>query len=243
MKREARRFRQEQGLSDAEPIAIRSLLAKLDVLALFRPLSGNFSGMAMLREGSQFMLINSVQSIGRQNFSICHELYHLFIQKRTAAKISYAGRFPDKDIEELQADWFAAHFLLPSTWLWDTIPPAECVKDKLTVATFLHIQHSYKCSRTVLLRSLKEEKLISSTGYDRLYNESREQLRLYGYTNYLSKLQDPANPETSYLIGDYGKLAKQLFDGGKLSEANYEDALRDSSVSTDQYEEQWDEEN
>lgn len=242
MKREARRFRQEQGLSDAEPVAIRSLLAKLNVMALFRPLSGAFSGMAMLREEHPFMLINSTQSIGRQNFSICHELYHLFIQNRTVAKISYAGRFPEKDVEELQADWFAAYLLVPSTGLWDTIPPAECTKDKLTVATFLHLQHVYKCSRTVLLRSLKEEKLISAAGYDRLEQEAREQWRLYGYTNYLTRRQDPASPEASYLIGDYGKLAKQLFDQETIGETEFERALSDAGAGLDQVNNRFDEE-
>jgi Zn-dependent peptidase ImmA (M78 family) len=230
MKLKARRFRQEQGLSDAEPVAIRSLLAKLDVLAIFRPLSVDFSGMAMLLDGSRFMLINSVQSIGRQNFSICHELYHLFIQERTKAKISYAGRFPEKDMEELQADWFAAYLLVPPTGLWDNIPPAECTKDRLTVGTFLHLQHLYKCSRMVLLRSLKEEKLITSAGFERLKQEARNQLQAYGYTNYLNKLHQPDDSEARYLIGNYGQLAKQLFDDELIGESEYHHALIDSGV-------------
>lgn len=243
MQREARRFRQEQGLGDAEPIAVRGLLSKLKVMAVFRPLSGNFSGMAMLRDESRFMLINSGQSIGRQNFSICHELCHLFIQKRTIAKVSYAGRFPEKDREELEADWFAAHLLVPSTGLWDSIPPAECSKDKLTIGTFLDLQHLYKCSRIVLLRSLKEENLISSAGYDRLLQEAREQQWLYGYSNFLNKRQDPDSPEASYIISDYGKLAKQLYDRHTISETDYRNALFDIGVSEEQQNDRLDEEN
>ncbi|GAB3550939.1 ImmA/IrrE family metallo-endopeptidase [Spirosoma fluminis] len=243
MKREARRFRQEQGLSDSEPVAVRGLLAKLKVTALFRPLSGNFSGMAMFRDDSRFMLINSLQSIGRQNFSICHELYHLFIQKRTIAQISYAGRFPEKDIDELQADWFAAYLLVPSTGLWDNIPAVECAKDKLTIGTFLDLQHLYKCSRIVLLRSLKEENLISSAGYDRLLEEARSEQWRYGYSNFLNKRQDSNSSETSYIISDYGKLAKQLYDKQLISETDYRNALYDSGVSEEQQNDRLDEEN
>lgn len=242
MKREARRFRQEQGLSDTEPLAVRSLLAKLGVLAVFRPLSGGFSGMAMLKQENPFMLINSSQSIGRQNFSICHELYHLFIEKRTIAQISYAGRFPEKDEHELQADWFAAHLLLPATGLEDVIPLAEQRRDKLSVATFLHVQHLYRCSRVVLLRSLKEKGIISSVGYERLNQESRQQAGLYGYTNYLNKLHDAQDPQTAYIIGGYGQLAKQLYDLELIGDMEYFAVLRHSGSSPEQQTDRLDEE-
>mgnify|MGYP001635949196 FL=1 len=37
-------FRSDNGLSLSEPIALKSLLLKLNILTIFRPLSENFSG-------------------------------------------------------------------------------------------------------------------------------------------------------------------------------------------------------
>lgn len=226
----AQRFRQENGLSATEPVALRNLLAKLDVLTLFRPLGSDFSGMAMVRDGHRFMLINSTQSIGRQNFSIGHELYHLFVQKRQQAMISFAGRFPEKDADELRADWFAAHLLLPEHGVLEQIPRYEYQRDKLSTATFLHLQHLYECSRPALLRTLKKLNLITSVAYDRLYKDAHEQLSSYGYTNYLNRLHSAAEPGTSYMIGDYGELAKSLYDDELVSETDYNRAMQDTGV-------------
>ncbi|WP_165796075.1 ImmA/IrrE family metallo-endopeptidase [Siphonobacter curvatus] len=226
----AQRFRQEQGLSATEPVALRNLLAKLDVLTLFRPLGSDFSGMAMLRDDHRFMLINSTHSVGRQNFSIGHELYHLFIQKRQQAMVSFAGRFPEKDLDELRADWFAAHLLLPEHGVYEQIPKSEYARDSLSTATFLHIQHLYECSRPALLRTLKRLGLIGSAGYDRLYKDAYEQLANYGYTNYLYRLHSASEPGNNYMIGEYGELAKALYDHELISETDYDGALQDSGV-------------
>ena len=75
-------FRSDNGLSLSEPIALKSLLLKLNILTIFRPLSENFSGMCLKdKSGHRFMLVNSNQSQGRQYFTIAHELYHLYIEE------------------------------------------------------------------------------------------------------------------------------------------------------------------
>lgn len=76
-------FRTDNGLSASEPVTLKSLLLKLNILTVFRPLSDNFSGMCLKdNSGHRFMLINSNQPRGRQHFTIAHELYHLFILQR-----------------------------------------------------------------------------------------------------------------------------------------------------------------
>ena len=73
-------FRTDNGLSASEPVTLKSLLLKLNILTVFRPLSDNFSGMCLKdNSGHRFMLINSNQPRGRQHFTIAHELYHLFL--------------------------------------------------------------------------------------------------------------------------------------------------------------------
>ena len=65
------KFRQDAGLGGNEAINIKSLLLKLKVVSIFRPLSDDFCGMSLRDSSShRFMLINSNQSKGRQHFTI-----------------------------------------------------------------------------------------------------------------------------------------------------------------------------
>ena len=54
---QASRFRQLAGLSDSEAVNLRSLLLKLNVLTLFRPMSDSFSGMSLKGNGQLFMCL------------------------------------------------------------------------------------------------------------------------------------------------------------------------------------------
>ncbi len=75
----AAQFRAENGYNNRESIHLNSLLHKLEVLAVFRPLEMEVSGMAIkVGESNRFMLINTSRTLGHQHFKVCHELYHLF---------------------------------------------------------------------------------------------------------------------------------------------------------------------
>lgn len=47
IERQVAEFRADNGLSASEAINLKSLLLKLNVLTIFRPLSDNFSGMCL----------------------------------------------------------------------------------------------------------------------------------------------------------------------------------------------------
>ena len=121
IERQVAEFRADNGLSASEAINLKSLLLKLNVLTIFRPLSDNFSGMC-LKDGSghRFMLVNSSHSRGRQHFTIAHELYHLYIEsKPTPHKCNPCSG--SKDPVEQSADMFASSLLMPETGLCQLI--------------------------------------------------------------------------------------------------------------------------
>ena len=47
LEKQAVAFRSDNGLNNADPIRLKSLLQKLNVITVFVPLSENFSGMAL----------------------------------------------------------------------------------------------------------------------------------------------------------------------------------------------------
>jgi Zn-dependent peptidase ImmA (M78 family) len=221
-------FRSENGLNNADPIRLKSLLQKLNVITVFAPLSENFSGMALKANNTnRFMLVNSNQSLGKQHFTICHELYHLFEQKNFTSQACQTGKFDKKaDINEYNADLFASYLLLPTDGLLENIPVEEIEKKKISLQTILFIEHFYSCSRRALLYRLKKDlKLISTGDYDAFIINIQKGALQNGYAIDLYK---SGNHNT--VIGDYGIIAKQLFDKETVSESHYYSLLADLGI-------------
>ncbi len=219
----AAQFRAKHGYSNKESIHLKSLLLKLGVLAVFRPLEMGISGMAIkVGESSRFMLINTARTLGHQHFTICHELYHLFIQQNFESQVCHVGLFDKKDKEEFNADIFAAKFLIPEEGILAMVPDAELAKSKVSLATVLNIEQYFSCSRRALLNRLSELKLIDKIQAE----EYREHVRAGAMKHGISlKLYEKDG--LSEVIGDYGNLAIKLFERERISESRYYGLLED----------------
>lgn len=216
IEKQAADFRNKYGFSNFDSIHLKSLLIKLNVITIFKPLSANFSGMAVKVNDNRFMLINSKHSIGRQHFSICHELYHLFIQEDFKPHHSQSGRFKKEDTIEYCADLFAAHLLMPKDGIVSLLPDKQLKKDKITLENILKLENYFSCSRSALLYRLKELKLISPKKYEEYKTDVIRSACRYGYTDTLYR---PGNENT--VIGNYGTIARKLFENDKISEGHY----------------------
>lgn len=230
-------FRSEQGINNNDPIRLKSLLQKINVITVFVPLAENFSGMALKvneeKAVHRFMLVNSLQSLGKQHFTICHELYHLYIQPEFVSQVCHAGLFDKKaDKNEYFADVFASFLLLPTDGLLENIPDEELGKKKITLRTILFLEHFYSCSRRALLYRLKLMGLINSAEYERYTINIRRGAMESGYQ---TDLYEPGNDQL--VIGDYGPLAKELFDKEKISESHYYSLLSDLGIDITQIDE------
>lgn len=210
-------FRQQNGYSSTEPVHLKSLLLKRNVLSVFRPLSHDFSGMALKIGDNRFMMVNSEQRQGKQHFTIAHELYHLCIQENFTSQQCKTGRFDTKDIEEYKADLFAAYFLLPSEGIKKMIPTEELRRNsEVSIQTILKIEQFYSVSRTALLYRLRSLGFIDSAAYDKY---SRDVIKSAVYFGYPTALYEKAAEQS--VIGDYGVLAQQLFSSGEISESHF----------------------
>ncbi|WP_422106803.1 ImmA/IrrE family metallo-endopeptidase [Winogradskyella sp.] len=212
--KKAREFKKDKlGLSYDEPINIKEALHKLNVLAVFRPMSKSFSGMALKVDNRKFMLINSENSIGRQNFTVCHELYHLFIQENFSSMICDVGSFNKrKNPTEFKADFFAAQLLMPRFGIIDLIPPDELREDQITELTLLRIESHFKCSRKALLHTLKLMNFITEKSFDKFLLNIVHGAQKYGFDTYLYKKSDAQR-----VIGDYNQHAWAAYGNRKIS--------------------------
>jgi len=227
LKKQAALFRDKNGLSATEPIHFKSLLLKLNVLTFFRPLSDNLSGMALkVNDQDRFIMVNSAQSKGKQHFTISHELYHLYIQEDFSSITCKTGLFLKKDkTGEYYADVFAANLLLPEDGVLELIPDEQLSRDKINLETILKIEQFYQCSRNALLYRLKELNLLSTIGWDSFDKFVKRSAAEHGYDTGLYEGQN----ETA-IIGDYGLIAKSLFDKEKISESHYLNLMGDIGI-------------
>lgn len=221
IERKACFFRVNNGLSETEPINLKSLLMKLNILTLFRPLSDNFSGMCLKDpEGNGFMMINSNNPKGRQHFTIAHELYHLCEETDIVAHKCNPGK-GSKDPSEQNADAFAANLLMPRVGLLALIPKREFQEKNVSIATILKIEHYYSVSRSALLFRLQNINAITKQDREKLGALSAvATARNYGYDTSLYK-----EGNEGLVIGDFGEKARMLFELGKISEGHYLELL------------------
>ena len=200
IERQVAEFRADNGLSASEAINLKSLLLKLNVLTIFRPLS---------------------DSRGRQHFTIAHELYHLYIEsKPTPHKCNPCSG--SKDPVEQSADMFASSLLMPETGLCQLIPENELKTKKISLATVLKLEHYFSVSRSALLYRLLNVGLLTNAARLALADEPVKHSALcFGYD---TALYDPANE--GLVIGDFGEKARSLFEQEKISEGHYWELLR-----------------
>lgn len=224
----ANQFRRKCNIGIDTAIDFDKLLSSLDVLTYFRPLNGDFSGMALKTKNSCFMLVNTKHSVGRQHFTIGHELYHLCIQEEFSFQMCKAGKFDKKDREEYNADVFSSYFLMPEAGIMKQIPEPELAwGGEISLATIIKLEQYFGVSRTALLIRLDKLGLLRN-GYAQYQVNIKKSAVEHGYS---TRLYDATANES--VVGNYGIKAKELFDKDKISESHYHALMFDIGIDVD----------
>lgn len=229
----ANKFRVDCGIDHDAAIDLTKLLESLNVITAFLPMSDDFSGMAFKTPNEKFMLVNSKQQKGRQNFTIGHELYHLCIQEGFTFEVSKKGFFNKKEREEYNADVFSSCFLMPEAGIIRLIPEDELAWGaKITLATIIKLEQYFGVSRRAMLWRLDKVGLIKFDNYEGYLTGVKKSAIEHGYPTDLYTANG-----VNRVIGDYGVLTKNLFDKDKISETHYHNLMRNIFIDTDNIEE------
>ncbi len=225
--KKASQFRTMCGLSDNEPIHLKALLLRLNVLTIYRPLSENLSGMSLrINDKSRFILVNSNHTLGRQHFTLAHELYHLYIQDNFVHNSCHTGLFDSRNREEYNADIFASCLLMPESAINSLIPDEELPENKIKVSTLLKLEQYFSVSHSSMLHRLHALRRISKSRMQELKDMPvRATAREYGYSTALYK-----SGNEGVVSGDFGQKAKELFDREKISEGHYIELMQQIGI-------------
>ncbi len=160
-------------------------------LALGSDLSTAPSGLFYNHPRAGFcIVVNSDMTLGRQVFTLAHELAHAFFHSQRAdAWISMPGAPVDR---ERFADLFAGELLVPADALARVIEELEAWEEVADPIVVVHLQRHFGVSYAALLVRLRQEGFISERDYEALGRVSPSTLaRRLGY---------PVNPAD---LGDY----------------------------------------
>lgn len=214
----AEMFRAKTGINLSEPIGAKTLLRKLKITTMYRPLSENSYGISCKsKSGRMFMMVNSNSTRGRQHFTIAHELYHLFYDE---SPVPHMCRETISEVER-NANLFASALLLPREGLLSMLSPKEVSNRGIDLSTILKMEQLFEVSRINLLVRLKECNLISKAQFEEIKSiPVKKSAMEYGYD---LSLYNPGNE--GVVISDFGEKARILFERGKISEGHYIELL------------------
>lgn len=214
----AQKFRSEHGLSMTEPISTKTVLRKLGILTMYRPLSEKSFGISAKSEsGRMFMMVNCNSTRGRQHFTIAHELYHLLYDDSPEPHMCGGVAIG----VEKDANLFASALLMPREGLLKMVSDEEVKSRKVKLATVLRMEQFFGVSRNTLLLRLKDIGLITESYMNELKSVPvKESAMQYGYN---LSLYEAGNK--GIVIGDFGEKARLLFESGRISEGHYYELL------------------
>ena len=113
--------RRKLGEDEASPVDIFSLAQSIQSLTLvFYPLGNHISGACFRGDLSSVIAINSDMSVGRQRYSLAHELYHLYFDEGIPSTVC-SSQIGAGNENEKKADQFASYFLMPPAALYKAV--------------------------------------------------------------------------------------------------------------------------
>ena len=191
----------------------RLAIDRVGVISFKRPFKQKeISGFCLLDDTFPLICLNNSSSINRQIFTLFHELCHVLLQTSGICKVDdkfirRLGR-SHKKIEVL-CNQFAAAFLVPEEDLLDRVHNNP-INDSLLGT----LAKAYKVSRSVVLRRLFDQRLISKKFFDEkeaqyVADYMRRRTKSAGGNYYLTQV--------AYLGKTYLSMAFQAYHRNSLS--------------------------
>ena len=112
------------------------------------------------------------------------------------------------------------------------IPDDESGRNKINLKTIIKIEQYFGTSRQALLYRLKQFGIIDNTHLNSYTQNVKRGALEHGYS---IELYEPGNDDL--VLGDYGSLARELFDREKISESHYFSLLIDLGMNIEKIEE------
>ena len=166
--------------------------------------------------------INSNMSIGRQNFTLAHELYHLLYEenKNNFVICDYSS----ESDSEIEANIFASYLLIPYEGLKRYAKNMNI--SKWTLDDVIAAEQYYQISHMALLFRLVEQNFITEEESEEFQNvKISHEARIRGFND---DLYYPSPEDRKYFsLGNYVKSVGKAYSSNKISVGKKDELLLD----------------
>lgn len=222
---EANKLRERFFLGSRLPVDIEGLLIKQGILTVFTKMSPDFSGMCLKYDkDTNFILVNSDIVLGRQNFTIAHELYHLYVQDDSEFKVHSCDVMNPQSPIERHANTFASYFLLPQAGVVEVMQRIECNKKTVNAAHIIVMCNYFGVSYKAMLVRVNKILGLPQERLD-LLNAVQPIPTAMGFSLNTEVFEKPIVKER--VIGDYSSKAQALYESGLISKGHLIELLDD----------------
>ena len=231
----ANEFRKKIGEDTNSPIDILKIAKSQDDLTIvFKKFSENISGIFSRVKASSVIAINSKMTMGRQAFSIAHELYHKEYDESLlgGGTVVCAKTIDSGDANEKKADTFASYLLIPKDALYQKLKEKGKLNETLEIEDVIYLEQYFGVSHQAMLIRLLKDKRITPSQKEKLSQNVIKTACSLGYGAYLYK---PCPFLTDEMYGRYINLSNKLFKEGLLSESKFEELLSDAGIDKTLY--------
>lgn len=178
-------------------------------------LEENLSGSSCKKKGQNIIFINSKHPLGRQRFTLAHELYHLEYQEEfTNCDIN-----SDTEIEE-EADQFASCLLMSNGALFNY--EMENNIKEWTLDDVIQTEQYFQISHKAMLRRLKTLNKISEDTAEEYLPDIKFNASIRGYA---LNLYEPYSNKKNLVLGNYIQMTNKAYELNKISESKRDELL------------------
>lgn len=224
--RKAMKLRKKFCLDLESPIDIVSIAHSIENLTLvFYPMSENVSGACYKDDSPSFLiLLNSNMSLGRQHFSLAHELFHAYYDDNQTQIVCPANLKSKSEVER-KADLFASFFLIPDEALDNAINKFNCY-DNFNKEKVIKLEQYFSVSHSAMLIRLKDAGYLTESQISTMQSEVKKTARRIGENTALYEPSPESEKMKTY--GYYIEKASKLLDEDMISNGYYEELLLDA---------------
>lgn len=215
------------GLQSTEYIDVFKALSMLNTGCVKRMLESDISG-ATIRVNDKLcmILVNSSKTLGHQNFTVAHELYHCLYDDGMQNRACVVEVFSKKPAIEQIAEYYAVHLLMPEDGVLNQLKLRNKIDEEIAISDIVHLEQFFGVSRRAMCWRLEELKLISK---EVSQNCSRNVIQSAKRLGKSPELYEPTNDNV--LLSDYAEKAGEAFEKGFITPSRYEEILADAGLS------------
>ena len=213
------------GLQSTEHLDVYRAVNSLGITCVKRPLESSISGATLKTNKVKVILVNSSKTLGHQNFTIAHEIYHCLYDENLVSRACKTESFSRVSDSEQVADLFATDLLMPEDAILNQLRLRKKLDAKLRLADIINLEQFFSVSRKAMCWRLEDLKLITRNESEKYCVNVIQSAKSLGKNTDLYK---PTNDKS--IVSDYAEKASEALRNNLITESRYEEILADADL-------------